>query len=447
MAKLVHNKAMKKSKAHSPAKSKRANPAKTKILKKASYSITTLSTIFITVAILGAIVWYVKSQVSVGPIFEVGQSSGVATLSLSPSNLTLTPNTETSLTLSISGGDKHLTGAQIELTYDASIVGTPTVTLTDYFPITLSGVKVESGKIKFTVGAATDSGGKTGDGNLATIKFTPVKTGSTNINFTDKTLITATEISNSNALRSADNATITVSAVEASPSPSASTVTSPSLSSSINASPSTSPLLSPSPSPSPSPSNNAEKLAKPTGLRSNCYNNGTRITLRWDEVTNATSYKLRLDQKDGSNDKSVDGITKTEYDFDLQANQNYSWWVHATKDGIDSEEAKIDTVKCEGSSSNSSTPTPTPKPTIKATATPKPTPRVSSTPKATSSSAPTSSATPSLFPIASSSSLSDIFTQPSASPKGNATTSKPGFFKMITLGWQAILEKLADMFK
>lgn len=381
--------------------------------------------------VLGTVIYILIPKPQKSDIFVVGTDTGTVTLSLTPTTLNITPNTESTITLSIDAGTSHATTAQVEIDYDASKLGTPTITQGDYFSLVLSPVSVDNSKIKFTYSIAEINvdGAKTGSGTLATIKIKPTVVGTSTLTFTEGTLISTTE-SQTNSLKSVVNAAITVSENTTNPSTPAS------------ADPSTPASADPS-----SPST-PQKPAKPTGLRSNCFDGGNKITLRWDAVSGVTSYKVRMDLKDGSPDISVDNITKTEYEAGIKPDGKYSWWVHSVKDGIDSEEAKVGEVVCPKPVSTPTptptpTPTATPKPTIKPT--PKPTIKPTPTPKV-SVSTPTPKpniqiTNPSPLAVGS---LNDIFGEdPNKTP---SPTYKPNILEKISLGWQAIFLKLAEIF-
>lgn len=365
---------------------------------------------------LGVAAWYSIPRIHPLSINQIINNSGLVELRLDPDARTITPGTEQVINLQASTEASKLTGVQIELTYD-SVCGTPTVSQGSFFPNVIVAPKVENGKINFTFGAPLDSGGVTGFAlNFASITIKPTTIGDCHLTFTDNNLVTIIG-SEENAVHTLTSSTITVAAAQASAAASA----------------------NPSAAASAAPS---QKPDKPTGLRSNCYNGGTRATFRWDSVAGITSYKFRLDQKNGTNDKSVDNIGATQYDTDLLAGQEYTWWVHSTKDGLDSDEARVDSLTCPKTNPTASpTPSPTPKPSIKASTKPTPTPSVKPTPTPTTSAGNLSSSAPS-----SSGSLNDVFggNLPSNSPE---PTAKPGFFQMIALGWQAIFATLAKLFQ
>lgn len=360
---------------------------------------------------LGVIAWYSWPRPVKVDINMVGDVAGSVTLALTPPAVALTPNTESTLTLTIDTTTSHVTGATIEIIYEPTKIGTPVVTLGDFLPNVLAPVKMENGRLSFTLAAPPDSGGIIGSGTLAKIKIKPPIAGTSSLTFGEMNGVFALG-NQSNQIKLASDTTITV----------------------------TNPVVKPN---------------KPTGLRSNCFDGGKKITYRWDAVTGVDSYKLRTDQKDGGNDKSIDNITKTEYELDIIPNQKYSWWVHSTKNNVDSEEAKIDSVLCEVTLATP-TPTPTPKPTPKPTIKPKtkgdvvptdtPIPKPTATPKVTAT--PIATASPSLKPNAAGGSLNDIFKDTDEVKAGSSKSeTKPGFFQMIALGWKSILDSLANMFK
>ena len=323
---------------------------KHKIARKAKPSPLPLILICILIALL--VIGFLKSRFTPIPqpieINQVDNSTGAITLALSPATLNIHPGEESTLNLTTNAGDLKVTYIKVELNYDTSKLELPVVTKGDFLSNSVSGPTVEGGKIKFEF--SSSPGGKTGSGTLAILKIKPKVVGSSTLSFTNTTSATALDAAGNylpgNQLKTATDATVNTTAQE----------------------------------------DNPTKPGKPTGLRSNCYDYGNKITFRWDAVSGATSYKLRLDQKNGSGDKSIDNIANTEYNLDIIPNQDYAWWVHTTKNGLDSEEAKIELVRCN----KQSTPTPTPTPTPTRTPTPSLTPKSSSTPTSTPSYSPSS---------------------------------------------------------
>lgn len=157
-------------------------------------------------------------------INQISNSTGDVSLSLSPSTISGTLNTESSLTLSATTGSVKLMVLTIELSYDPAKISTPTVVQGSFLGNTLASPKVENGKITFTYAATPESGGSSGTGEVAIIKFKPTATGSSALTFTTGSIATAvkgTERIAGNSIKSAVDATITVSSAKTSDSSSA----------------------------------------------------------------------------------------------------------------------------------------------------------------------------------------------------------------------------------
>jgi len=137
--------------------------------------------------------WYGYTHLLARPaqIDLIGSNTGLVDLSLSPATVNMAPNTDQTITLGVNAGTTKSTGAQVELSYDPAIVGTPTVTIGDFFTNSLIGAKVENGKISFTYAVPPELPGKAGTGTVATIKIHPIKAGDSLLSFTSSTLVTA----------------------------------------------------------------------------------------------------------------------------------------------------------------------------------------------------------------------------------------------------------------
>ena len=383
--------------------------------KKHNHFVTAL--LILGVISILTVLYYLLPKRQNAEIFVVGTESGTVNLALTPSSLDSLPNVESTLTLSIDAGNSHATAAQIELDYDASKIGTPIITQGDFFPTVISAVTLDNNKIKFTYSSeVAANSAKTGSGTLATIKINPITAGTSTLSFTENTMISTTE-SQINSLKTVTNATINIT----------------------NSLPDGSPTSSPTSSPT------TAKPAKPTGLRSNCYDDGTKITLRWDSVSGASSYKVRMDQKNGDKDISVDNIKDTQYNALITPDTQYSWWVHSVKDGLDSEEAKINEVICPKPVTTSTQQTTTKtvsKIVSKLTkkTTPPPTPTPTSTPQ-TLDTYPTHSTK-----VDDVGSLNDIFGETPIDTTSQEI-AKTGFFTKVVLGWQVIFFKIAALFQ
>lgn len=147
-------------------------------------------------------------------INQVSNASGETVLTFSPSSVSAKVGSESTLTLNANAGTLRLGVVRVELTYDQSKLGTPTVDLGTFLANPLSSPKIDNGKISFSVAAAPDSGGVTGSGVIATIKFKPTSTGSSNLIFTTRTAaysLTADKVAiDADTLKSASDVTINV---------------------------------------------------------------------------------------------------------------------------------------------------------------------------------------------------------------------------------------------
>lgn len=146
-------------------------------------------------------------------INEITNPTGETTLSFTPNPVNATIGKETTLTLTANAGNSKLTIVTIELTYDPAKITNLIVTLGDFLTNEMSPVKIENGKITFIVAAPPSSGGVTGSGVIATLKFKPTAVGSSTLSFTNKTLSASLALDGSyidgNTLRSARDVVIT----------------------------------------------------------------------------------------------------------------------------------------------------------------------------------------------------------------------------------------------
>ena len=359
--------------------------------------------VLLAIITLGTIIWYSSFWPTPIDINLVGETNGTVLLSLTPATLTIEPNTESMLTLGINAGEGRVTGAQIEILYDSSKIGTPIITLGDFLANTLSSVKTDNNKITFTLGAAPDSGGKIGSGTLATIKIKPPIIGSSTLKFGEMNVITIIG-SQTNMLKSATDVTITVATALASSSPS----------------------LSPSPSPS---------TSSPSPLVTLRHDSSTCSSLNfsWDRSDGAKGYIIDLaDNEQFSNKLSSENLpsTKTSYTFtNLKPNTKYYARLSLTQihdfPRYNTLKSIMTSTSCLASST---TPTPSAKPTVKPTTKPtiKPSPSIVSSPLST----------PDLIPQ-----------DPDPVSLSVIPNTQPNFFQKISLGWQAIFAKLVELFQ
>lgn len=396
-------------------------------------------------------------------IAEIKNSTGTVNLNLQASKTELAPNEETTISVNYDSPTNKMTVISGEITYDPNLLTPSNFVRGSDFPTELIAASASNGKITFTYGVAVAAGsGLTGQGNILTFTVKAKQVGSANLNFGDATDVRVVSV-DTNALREIHNTTLTITNPNADSSPSTSPSANPTASPSTN--PSTYPSISPSTTPSSSPVSSptsspvVNKPASPTNLRYNCYNNGTRITLRWDEVAGATSYTLTLDQKDGDNDQNTTS-TRTEKDLEIKSNTTYTWKVAANKDSVSGDSTTVADIKCSGDNTSvTPKPSPTPNPTFTPTPAPtkkslsqtvsnifkpkSPSPTPSPIPSLKSSPVPLASFVPS-SPISSPGSLSDIFASPTPTLTSTKITNTPSIISKIFLGWQALFIKLVE---
>lgn len=430
--------------------------------KKSSALAQSLVIALVALAVAGGAIYSVRTKNTVTPlqIAEITNANGSVNLSLIAAKNTLAPQEETIITLKFDAPTTPINVASVDISYNPDLLTISNVTKGEKFVTELTPASTSNGKLTFTYGVAVAANaGQTGQGTVATFTAKAKTIGSANLTFNDTTQVLVNGAS-SNALREITNTTLTIADPNASTttSPSTDTSSSPSTNPSLepSASPSTNPSTDPSTSPSTSPTSSpvVNKPASPTNLRYNCYSNGTRITLRWDEVSGATSYTLSLDQKDGDNDQNTTS-TRAEKDLDIKSNTTYTWKIAANKEGVSGDSATVADIKCSGDNT-SATPTPSPTPTPTPTPTPAPTKKSlsqtvsnifkpkspSPSPSLKSSPVPLASFVPS-SPISSPGSLADIFASPSTEPSREGADNI-GFISKIFIGWQALFIKLVE---
>lgn len=404
-------------------------------------------------------------------IAEIKNESGTVDLSFSPNTLTLKPNESATVQVAYSSGETHFTAVHTEISYDPTLFELSSPTLHPSFPTHFIAPKIESGKLTFAVGVATGANtGVTGNGHVLTFTLKALKVGNANLGFSAETLATTTE-SPTNSLRSLSSLSVEVAepvTITTSPSPSPNdTICTQIAGTCLNSSGTCTTytdgcqhaercatpvtqcnLTSPSPSPS-TPS--VTKPNSPTNLKYNCYNNGTRITLRWDSVSQVDGYETVLDQKDGDADKSQTSA-RSELDLDIKPNTPYTWKLASLRSGLKSDYVTLNDLKCSGEqnqnsqSPNPPTPAPTPSPTVTPSPSKKPLTQqlseVFKKPSPTPLSTPTK-VYPTSTPSSDPGSLADIFVEPT--PAGSANpVAEPSLISKIFLGWQALFYRFLE---
>lgn len=421
-------------------------------------------------------------------------SSGSVILSLDPASLHLTPNSTTTVTLNYNSPTDPLSAVQVELSYDPALLLPSDIIVDPAFPTSIIAPTIDNGKINFVVGIPLQgSTGLIGSGKVASFTLKALGVGTSSLAFTTNSIATTIN-QNQNMLKTINNIVVDIAnttnptssiSPSSTPSPSVCTQAAGSCYNATGAcvhytngcerselcqSPirycnsggkrSPSPSVSPSPSSShvsPSPSSSTSSVSKPpapTNLVYNCYNEGRRITLRWNSVNGADSYLVKLGDQSSS-------PTRNETDLDITPNTSYIWTVTALDNGVSSDTSRVDNIKCSGGSSTSVATTPSPTPTSTPTPTPTPAPTKKSfsqtvsnifkpkspsptpSPSLKSSPVPLASFLPS-SPISSPGSLADIFASPSTEPKSSDVSDNTSFIAKIFIGWRALFIKLVE---
>lgn len=372
-------------------------------------------------------------------IAEIGNSSASVSLSLASSLTSIEIGQEMTIQLRFDSPTRKFKGGNIELNYDPNLIEIVSVTRNPDFPTELLPLTTTSGSSEFSYGTSlSTTAGILGNGSLASIRVKGKAAGIANITFGQKTFA-GTSSDFGNDLKEVTNLSLTIEDPNASSNPSSTPSSDPSATPSDSANPTATPSTAASATPTP------DKPSSPSNLRYNCYSNGTRVTLRWNEVSNTTSYQTFFDEKDGSNDTTANS-SRAEIDLDIKNNTTYSWSQYAVNNGVKSDATTLDNIKCNSDTSNSNTSTSTPTPTPTAAPTKKPnviTQAVQTITKKTPTPTPKASPSPSLSPspLMSPGSLSDIFGTVSPTPIPT-TNEKLSLWEMIVRGWQLIVEKV-----
>jgi len=370
-------------------------------------------------------------------INEVSNPDGIVNLSFTPNPLSVEPDSEHDLTLNLDTGGELATGVSVVIDYDPSLLTVLSVTRGDFFTNSLSDATIENGQIKFTYVVAPDSGGIEGSGTVALVRIKSSSVDS-RLSFSSQTM--ATVISRqTNALKTASDAVITVVAVE----------------------PSTEPSTKPSSEPSAEPSTSAAPTYGKATLRVASDPTCTNLALAWDKVANAPGYYLDLSETHNfTNYKSSPRLSsdKSSYTF-IGLKHNTQYYARITLASIPnfpqhSAILEVRTKDCsstnpEDTNSSTTTPSPSPSPTPSPTPAPTKKPNVlsnlisnftkSSTSKTSPSPSPSVSPQPS--PSTLSGSLNDIFGE-SPQALNEPAKSNLNFFQKVILGWKAILQDI-----
>jgi hypothetical protein len=126
---------------------------------------------------LGAVIYFAISRLPKATpapigINEVSSIPATVTLSLPPT-VTARQGSESSVDIMIQTGGAKVTAVQAELAYDPASISTPKIVQGDFLTDKLGTPKVKDGLITFVYIVPVQSqDGKSGEGKLATLKFT-----------------------------------------------------------------------------------------------------------------------------------------------------------------------------------------------------------------------------------------------------------------------------------
>ncbi|MBI2267995.1 MAG: hypothetical protein HYU80_00940 [Candidatus Blackburnbacteria bacterium] len=110
---------------------------------------------------------------------------------LLPKELVVKANKETTVTITIDAPEEKITGAELKIKFDPTVVKIVDILYGDFLEkptIFLNQVDNKEGKAIFTIGTLTPKPGK---GNLAHLKILGVKEGATNISLANETKVVA----------------------------------------------------------------------------------------------------------------------------------------------------------------------------------------------------------------------------------------------------------------
>lgn len=144
-------------------------------------------------------------------------------LSLSPSTVEVS-SAAGSVDVNINSASNSVTGVQLELSYDPTVLSDVTVSPASFFEtpsVLINKIDAKNGKISYAIVIPPTGAAKKGAGNVATIKFNVLrgaKTSSTQIQFLPKSIVTAEGLGYS-VLKSTSDATVIISQGKSSPLP------------------------------------------------------------------------------------------------------------------------------------------------------------------------------------------------------------------------------------
>jgi len=143
-----------------------------------------------------------------------------ATLDFDPTTATTTVGQTFQIKVNINAGSEQVTGSDIYITYDASVLEAQSVSAGSFFPTVTNNIT--SGRVYIAAMVDDPASPKTGSGTLATVSFKGLKDGSVSLTFDcDRTTIVKNDVSASNIFQCSQSgsASVTVGAGGTNPTP------------------------------------------------------------------------------------------------------------------------------------------------------------------------------------------------------------------------------------
>lgn len=176
--------------------------------------------IILTLSVLAVGTWYIfqnyfmtKTPVGINEI----SPTGTVSMSLSPANISLNPNQATTISLLVDSGTSPLAALLIKLYFDSTKLTVTNLVKGTWLPVVLRSPTIGAGTITAELGALnTINSSKVGVGTVFTFDVKSTVPGTHNISFDipfNEAGVNLEGLSNTNMLKSATGATITINSI------------------------------------------------------------------------------------------------------------------------------------------------------------------------------------------------------------------------------------------
>jgi len=176
--------------------------------------------IILTLSVLVVGTWYIfqtyfmtKTPVGINEI----SPTGTVSMSLSPANISLNPNQTTTISLLVDSGTSPLAALLIKLNFDSTKLTITNLVKGTWLPVVLRAPTIGAGTITAELGALnTINSSKVGVGTIFTFDVKSTVPGTHNISFDipfNEAGVNLEGLSNTNMLKSATGATITINSI------------------------------------------------------------------------------------------------------------------------------------------------------------------------------------------------------------------------------------------